>query len=258
MKKNGSTAKKSKTIEKSTYHLNTKEYSEGILKSIGITVAIMFLFYRSFWAAVLFPLVLFVELKQMCQQGEERKQAKLQEEFLHGIGVLNSSLQAGLSMENAWREVEKELLLLYSAKSQVYLEIKEINQRVAHNMPIERLFLEFAYRSRLDDVIQFAELLEFGKRSGSNWKMLIDVTVNQIVERHAARQEIDIMVAEKKMEQKIMNIMPLGLLGFLQFAAGDYMSVLYHNWLGVICMTVFLVGYVLAAMLSQRILKVDI
>lgn len=245
-------------MQGSTYRLTSKECAEGVLKSVGITVLIVVLFYRSLWAALVFPLVLLLELKQMRQIGAERKQAKLQEEFLHGIGVLNSSLQAGLSMENAWREVEKELLHLYGEGAEFYLEIKEINQRVVHNMPIERLFLEFAYKCKLDDIIQFAELLEFGKRSGSNWKSLIDVTVNQIVERHEARQEIEIMVAEKKMEQKIMSIMPLGLLAFLQFAAGDYMAVLYHNWLGVICMTVFLGGYVLAAMLSQRILKVDV
>lgn len=242
----------------STYHLTPKESVEGVLKSVGITIVIMLLFYRSFWAAIVFPFVLLLVRKQIVQNREEKKRIHLLEEFLHGIGVLNSSLQAGLSMENAWREVEKELSLLYGAESQVYCEIKEMNQRVAHNVPLERLFLEFAYRTRLDDVIQFAELLEFGKRSGSNWKTLIDVTVNQIVERHEAKQEIDIMVAEKKMEQKIMSVMPLGLLAFLQFAAGDYMAVLYHNWLGVICMSVFLVGYVLAAMLSQRIMKVDV
>lgn len=245
-------------MTKSTYRLNPKEYGEGILKSVGITIVIVLLFYRSLWAGMIFPFVLLLELKQIRQSGRERKQTRLQEEFLHGIGVLNSALQAGLSMENAWREVEKELLVLYGEKAGFYLEIKEINQRVAHNMPIERLFLEFAYKSKLEDVIQFAELLEFGKRSGSNWKTLIDVTVNQMVQRHEARQEIEIMVAEKKMEQKIMSIMPLGLLAFLQLAAGDYMAVLYHNWLGVICMTVFLAGYVLAAMLSQRILKVDV
>ncbi len=245
-------------MSRGTYCLTPKKYGEGILKSVGITVVIILLFYRSLWAAVLFPVVLLLEIKQMRQIGEERNRTKLQEEFLHGIGALNSSLQVGLSMENAWREVEKELLILYGEDAGFYHEIKEINQRVAHNIPIERLFLEFAYKSKLDDIIQFAELLEFGKRSGSNWKTLIDVTVNQIVERHEARQEIEIMVAEKKMEQKIMSIMPLGLLAFLQLAAGDYMAVLYHNWLGVICMTLFLGGYVLAAVLSQRILKVDV
>lgn len=245
-------------MTKSTYHLTSKEFIEGILKSVAITMVVIVLFYRSFWAAILFPAVLWLEIKQQKEIGRERKHTKLQEEFLHGIHVLNSSLQAGLSMENAWREVERELLILYGETAEFYLEVKEMNKRVAHNIPIEHLFLEFAYKSKIDDIIQFAELLEFGKRSGSNWKTLIDVTVNQIVERHEARQEIDIMVAEKKIEQKIMSIMPLGLLAFLQFTAGDYMAVLYHNWLGVICMTAFLGGYVLAAMLSQRILKVDL
>ena len=245
-------------MTRSTYHLTPKEWGEGILKSVGITAVIMLLFYRSLWAALFFPLVLLLELKQMRQIGEERKREKLQAEFLHGIGVLNSSLQAGLSMENAWREVEKELLHLYGEEAGFYVEVKEMNQRVAHNIPIERLFLEFAYRSKMEDIVQFAELLEFGKRSGSNWKSLIGVTVDQIVARNEAIQEIEVMVAEKKMEQKIMSILPLGLLAFLQMSAGDYMAVLYHNWLGGICMTVFLGGYVLAAMLSQRILKVDV
>ena len=107
-------------------------------------------------------------------------------------------------------------------------------------------------------MIQFAELLEYGKRSGSNWRKIIENTVNQITERQAARLEIEVMVAEKKMEQQIMNIFPLGLLAFLQISAKDYMSVLYHNWFGVCVMTIFLVLYIGAILLSQKILKVQI
>lgn len=229
-----------------------------MLKSIGITVAIMLLFYRSIWAIVFFPLVYFFQMREEKRKQEEMRRSKLQEEFLHGIGVLNSALQAGLSMENAWREVEVETRQMYGASSEWYLAIREMNQKVAHNTPIEKLFLEFAYKTKLEDMIQFAELLEFGKRSGSNWRKIIESTVNQMTERQAARQEIEVMVAEKKMEQQIMNVLPLGLLGFLQISAKDYMSVLYHNWLGVIIMTVFLGLYVGAILLSQRILKVQL
>lgn len=229
-----------------------------MLKSIGITVAIMLLFYRSIWAVVFFPLVYFFQMREEKRKKEEMRRSKLQEEFLHGIGVLNSALQAGLSMENAWREVEDETRQMYGASSEWYLAIREMNQKVAHNTPIEKLFLEFAYKTKLEDMIQFAELLEFGKRSGSNWRKIIESTVNQMTERQAARQEIEVMVAEKKMEQQIMNVLPLGLLGFLQISAKDYMSVLYHNWLGVIVMTVFLGLYVGAILLSQRILKVQL
>ena len=87
---------------------------------------------------------------------------------------------------------------------------------------------------------------------------MIDIFVARMTERYEAEQQIEIMVAEKKMEQQIMNLMPLGMLTFLQFSAWDYMSVLYHNWLGWIAMTAFLIVYLVAVILSQKILKVKI
>lgn len=229
-----------------------------VLRVLGITGAIMLLFYRSLWGILLLPLVFFFETERIRQEKKKERENLFREAFLHGIGVLNHSLQAGFSMENAWREVERETKALYGSSSEFYHEIKNINQRVAHNLPIEKLILEMAYRCRIDDVIQFAELMEFGKRSGSDWKKIIDVTVGQMMEKNVAVQQIEVMVAEKKMEQQVMNIIPLGLLGFLQFFAWDYLSILYHNWFGVIAMTIFLIGYVLAILLSKRILKVEL
>ena len=229
-----------------------------IFYSIGITLLIMLLFYRSVWGGIWFPLVWMFQKKLAQNKYVEHRKTQLRTEFLHGLGVLNSSLQAGLSLENAWREVEKETRSLYGENSEFYCELKEMNQRTAHNMPIEKLFLSLAYRCGLDEMIQFAELMEFGKRSGSNWKAIIDTSVNQMKEREEAKQEIEVMVAEKKMEQQVMNLVPLGLLAFLQFSAWDYMSVLYHNWFGVITMSLFLVGYTVAIMLSQKILKVEL
>ena len=228
------------------------------LKSIGITGAIMFLVYRSIWAIFFFPMVCFYQIQIEKRREFEERKLKLQEEFLQGIGVLNNALQAGLSMENAWKEVEKETKLLYGSSSTFYMAIKEMNQKVAHNTPIEKLFLEYAYQCKLEDMIQFADLLEFGKRSGSNWKKMIEGIVVKMIERQDTRKQIEIMIAEKKMEQQIMNIVPIGLLAFLQVSAWDYMSVLYHNWLGIIVMTVFMIGYLLAIWFSQKILKVDV
>ena len=229
-----------------------------LLKTVGVTGLIAFLFYRSIIAVLWFPIVYLLISKQRKKEEVETAKMKLKEEFLHGIGVLNSSIQAGLSMENAWKEVEKESRILYGEKSYFYLELKEMNQKVAHNTPFEKLFLEFAYRSKIEEIIQFADLLDFGKRSGSNWKQIIDVTVCQITEQQDARNQIEVMVAEKKMELQVMIIVPLGLLCFLQISAWDYMSVLYHNWFGVVIMTIFLVVYVVAIQLSKKILKVQV
>lgn len=245
-------------MEYSTYRLSVTEMGLVILKSVGITAVVMLLFYRSFWAGVGFPLVLCFLIHRAKKRGVETNRSQVQEEFVNGIRVLNGALQAGLSMENGWKEVEKETRLLYGEKSLLYQELKEMNQQVAHNIPIEKLFLELAYKWKLEDMVQFAELLEYGKRSGSNWKKIIDVSVERMAERHEAKQQIEIMVAEKKMEQQIMNIMPVVVLAFLQFSAWDYMSVLYHNWFGCISMSIFLIGYVVAMFISERILKVQV
>lgn len=228
------------------------------LKTVGITIAIMFLIYRSIWAIVFFPLVWVVLVRVERKKEEEDRRIRLQAEFLQGIGVLNSALQAGLSMENAWKEVEKETKVLYGSSCEFYVAVKEINQKVAHNNPIEKLFLEYAYKTKIEDMMQFAELLEYGKRSGSNWKKIIEGTVYQMIERQEARKEIEVMIAEKKMEQQIMNIVPIGLLTFLQISAWDYMSVLYHNSTGILIMTIFFFGYVMAIALSKKIMKVQL
>lgn len=240
------------------YGLSVREKGIVFLKAAGITAIVILLFYRSLWAVVWFPAIYIFEFQQEKKRSAKKKESQLRAEFLQGITVLNGSLQAGFSMENAWKEVEREIKVLYGEQSELYRELKEINQKTAHNTPIEKLFLDFAYRCKLEEMIQFAELLEFGKRTGGNWKQIIDVTVNQMTERQEAKQEIEIMVAEKKMEQEIMNVLPLGILAFLQVSAGDYIKVLYHNWFGVIAMTLFLLAYAAAILLAQKILKVNL
>lgn len=245
-------------MDYSTYQLSVKEMGIVVLQAIGVTAIVSILFYRSFWGIVIFPIFICLLYRKAKKDGAERQKRMLQEQFVNGIRVLNSSLQAGLAMENAWREVQKETKLMYGEDAVFYQELQEINHSVALNIPIEKLFLEFAYRAQIEDIIQFAEILDYGKRSGGNWKKIIDSTVYRISERYDAQKQIEVMVAEKKMEQQIMNIIPLGILGFLQMSAWDYMSVMFHNLFGVLCMTVFFIGYLAAILLSQKVLKVKV
>ena len=111
------------------YQLSVREKGMILLQSVAITVAIMFLFYRSFGAVIWFPVVLIFQQNLVKKREMVKRKAQLREEFLHGIGVLNTTLQAGFSMENAWKEVEKEVRCLYGEHSQFYLEIKEMNHQ---------------------------------------------------------------------------------------------------------------------------------
>ena len=237
---------------------NWKRNIRTMGKAFVVTIVIAFLCYRSVWAGLLFPIVFLFFYKQEKQAESEKQTEQMQQAFLHALKVLNDSLQAGLSMENSWREVENELKILYGETASLYVEVKEMNRRVVHNIPVEKLFLEIAHKYQIEEMMQFAQLLEYGKRSGSNWKKIIQTSVTRMSEKFEARQQIDLMLAEKKMEQQIMNVMPLLVLAYLQVSAWDYMSVLYHNWFGCICMSVFLVMYVIALIISAKIMRIEV
>ena len=240
------------------YVLSKKERRVLMVITFGLSLCIAFLFYRTLWGLCYYPLLYFIFYKREKERARERRNQQLLEEFVNGIRVLDTSLQAGISMENAWREVQEELQLMYGEQSLFYKEIKEMNHSVALNVPIEKLMLSFAYRSGLEDIIVFAELLEYGKRSGGNWRRIIGEVSQHIQDKYDARREIEVMIASKRLEQQVLNMIPLGILLFLQISSWDYMSVLYHNLVGAVCMSLCLIVYGIAFILSERILQIQV
>ena len=234
------------------------EKGKSILISLAITAAVAFVFYRSAWAFVMWPGVYILVKCKVAEDAKIKRKQALKEHFMNGMQVLNTSLQAGLSMENAWLEVQKETLMLYGEGSEFYQKIKEMNQTVTFNMPIERLFLEFAQSSQVEEITRFAEMFDYGKRSGGNWKKIIDNTVFRMCEQYETQKEIEVLLAAKKMEQKVMNLVPVGMLLFLQVSAWDYVEILYHNLFGVLSMTICLLIYVFAIWLSEKIMKIQV
>ena len=110
------------------YVLSKVEKGRIILYSLGLTIGIAFLFYRSMWGMCCFPFLYFLFYKREKENGKEKRDQQLLDEFVNGIRVLNTSLQAGISMENAWREVQKEVQMMYGEESLFFKEIKEMNQ----------------------------------------------------------------------------------------------------------------------------------
>lgn len=245
-------------IDYSKYSISLKERGLVLSSSAVITGVISFLFYHSIYGMVLLPTVYVLLEKRWKTQGLNKRKQELKEHFMNGLQVLEVSLQAGFSMENAWKEVEKETALLYGDMGCFYREVSIINRTVSFNMPIETLFFAFAERTKVEELMNFAQILDYGKKTGSNWKRIISDTVLRMIERYETEKEIEVMLASKCMEQRVMNIIPLVVLLFLKLSSWEYMSVLYGNVCGVMIMTVFLVLYVVAIWLSEKIMNIQV
>ena len=150
------------------------------------------------------------------------------------------------------------MLLIYGKESLFYKEVKEFNQQISLNIPVEKILLDFAYRTEIDDIVSFAEVFDYGKRTGGNWKKIINTSVYRMAEKQDVGKEIEVLVAEKKIEQRVINIMPLGMILFLLLFSYDYMQILYHNLVGVIAMSLCLIAYGLSLWLSDKILQIKV
>ena len=241
-----------------TYVLSIRELLFVGSVAIGVTGMIAFLFYRSVWGMILVPIV-FILLKKADEKRRLRnRKEQLHMEFMEGLKALNNALQAGYSMEHAWRETQAELETLYGEDSYVYQELVEINALAKNNVPIEQLILEFALRTGIDDIVQFAEVLGYGKRSGANWGKIIEATIYRIQEKYETKKEVEVLLAGKRMEILILCVIPLFLLFFLQVTADSYMQILYHNLVGVFCMTLAFGGYVGAIYLAIKTIEIQV
>lgn len=245
-------------LEHGRYVWSKGERVQCLLISMGISGILAWLFYRSWWGMLLFPIVCLAYTKNYKKTQMKKQKERLVNEFKDMMQALSAALLAGYSMENAWRDAERELRKMHGEQSVMFQEVHKMNAAVRMNEPIEEVLAEFAKRSSCEEIQSFAEIFVFAKRSGGDFAKIIGTTVKSLTGKIEVEQEIATVLAGKKLEGRVMNVMPIMILVYMTLTAGNFLDVLYGNALGICVMTVVLVGYALALKLSAHILDIKV
>lgn len=161
-------------------------------------------------------------------------------------------------MENAWRESEKEMTELYGQDGIFVGELHQINQAVGMNQPIEKLLYEFALRSDCEDIQNFSDVFLFAKRSGGDFHKIIATTIEHISDKIEVEREVQTVISAKKMEQKIMNVIPVFIILYLNLTSGEFLAPLYGNIFGISVMTGALGAYLAAIKISAKMTAIKV
>lgn len=219
---------------------------------------ISYLFYRVGIAFVigLFFYPIFYRRKK--RSGAERKRAELKVQFKDCLLSVSGAMRAGYSVENAWREAEKDMEQQYGRESSIFQELRHMNSQVDCNVPLEKLLENLAVRSHIEDIENFSGIFSYAKRSGGDFSAIIGSSVQQLRDKMELKEEIETAVAAKRMEQKVMNAVPLFILAFVNTASGEFLSVLYHNTAGAVIMSSCLAVYAGAYLWSEKIVDIEV
>lgn len=227
-------------------------------ENIGITLLLAWLFYDSTFGLILLPVVWVLNSRRRKAEQEESWERQLQLEYRELLISVSSSMQTGYSVEHAFEEAERSIVLLYGKESVLLPGLRRLNGQVRLRVPVEKAFREMAEEYGSEDLLDFAVIFGFGKRLGGGYVQNIKDSARKISQRVELSQEIRTCIAEKQLELKAMTVMPAGILAYMRLSAGEYMKPVYHALPGIVAMSAALILYAGSIWLGKKIINIRI
>lgn len=228
-----------------------KEMAADCIAGAALITLIAWLFYHSFLAIpfLLPAYVMFLLWRK--KKREQKKTIQMRREFKDFLTSLSAAVTAGKSVENSLREIHQEFVDLYGEKAWITGQMASMNTKLKYNQSVEDVFVQWGEETGLKEIILFSEVFQTAKTSGGNMTRIIRITADSIRDMLELREETQAYIHGKKTEQSIMNVMPMALLLYLNVCSPGFFQGVYGNLFGIGFMTVCLVIYAGAVVLSD-------
>lgn len=192
--------------------------------------------------------------EECCKQKKE----EFREQFRESIQTLSAILKVGYSVENAIRETWKEICSIYKKKTRIIKEYETMVHQLDLNMTAEEVMKQFADRVKEEDVENFVTVFGAAKRLGGDSIAIIRHAADAIGEKMEVEREIQVMLTSKKLEFKIMCVIPFVIILYMRSAFPEFMAVLYGNLAGTLFMTICLMVYLTAYQLGKKMTQIEV
>lgn len=238
--------------------IRKSEYILGAVQTTGIFLLILYVFYGTFIIAPVFFPVWFLYMRDWIADTEGKKEQQFRMQFRDSIQEMSAVLKAGYSVENAIREVNRELIPLYDKDTRIRKEYNLMTHQIDMKMPASEVLEKFAERTGQEDVEDFVNVFAAAKKSGGDSITIIRNSVRIISGKIDTEKEIQTMIASKKLEFDIMCVVPFVIILYMKLTFGEFLSVLYGNAAGMIIMTVCLCVYLAAYRIGRKIIRIEV
>lgn len=211
-----------------------------------------YFFYRSLWAVLLLSPMIYCYRKEKIRKIRRKKQEEAEYEFKEVLLSVKTNLHSGYSIENAFAESRKDLIRIYGEDSVMAMELDRLSLGMKNGISLEKLLTDLGERWK-GEIEEFTSIYRLASRLGGRWNEIIENSSAVIAKKMEIKEEIRILIHEKKTEHKIMCIIPFFIMFYMNLTSNNYFGVLYHNIFGVILMTLAMFVYIYAYRLGEKI-----
>ena len=150
------------------------------------------------------------------------------------------------------------MIQLHGKNSVIDRELLKITKGLANNIVLEKMLYELGERSRNADIREFAQVFAVAKRSGGNMTETMAGTIELIGKRMEVENEIEVLISARRMEARIMEAVPFGIVFYIELTNRGFFAPLYHNPAGIFLMTVCMTAYIAAYLMTERIIEIEV
>lgn len=238
--------------------IRKREYVKAFFQGVLLLSMISYLFYGTFWVVFLLSPYLIWHMKSWEKNRIKQKQQDFHFQFKEMIQSMAAALGVGYSVGNALKETEKDLQNIYAKDEMILRELSFMLRQIQMNVTAEKAFQELAGRVKDEDVETFVTVFTLAKRSGGDTLEIIRNAVRQMGEKIDVEREIVTIMSAKKMEFRIMTMIPFGMILYLRISFPEFFQVLYGNILGIIVMSICLLVYAAAYIWGKYIVEIEV
>lgn len=224
-------------------------------KSFLVILLLNYFFYQSLWAFIPLSAVGLVYYRMEEETLRRKKKESAKEQFKELMLLVSTGQRAGFSAENAFLSSYGDMRALYGKDSSICRMLQILQSGKENNIAFSELWKQIGCRMEITEIREFAQVYEISQESSGNMALIMEKTADIIVRKIETEKEIAVLLSEKRLEQKIMNLMPFFIMLYISVTSPGYFGILYRSFCGVLLMSAALGIYLLAYMLSVRIIS---
>jgi len=241
------------------YRMKPGELVINLLLAMGFFFIVGMIFYDHLVVSLVLSLLGIAWIPGRSRELARRRRELVKLQFKDALYFISVSLSSGKSFETALVDAQQALERIYPDKNALIIkELELINARVIMNTPVEQALADFAERVQVEEVKNFSDVFSISKRAGANLLEVIRNTSSMIRERIEVKQEIENMIAGKKLEQKILGITPFVLVYVIKASSSGFLDPLFTTAAGRVVMTVALLLLLAGYLLSKKIMNIEV
>lgn len=224
-----------------------------ILDLMFYPVGIKFFFDSTILAIIASFMILILLMTKKCYRSDSYLSTF--NALLEFLNHINTYLSVGYSFKNAIMKFDEQD---GSHPEHLCETMKALQNIIVFNGTDQKLFEILNNRYPIKETESFQRLMHQAIIAGSQSSYIVNVTLDLLYMKNKTQLEVELILFQKKLEQMILCMAPLGIIGFIKITSSQYLTILYTTLPGRLIMMFAFGILIIMKITSDHIVKIKL